>query len=327
MIQYKQKNKEADRTVGTLERKLPGENVLSNIQSHYPKMSRSYRKIADYLTINYKEAVFMTASALAEELGTSESTVVRFASSLGYKGYPGFQDSLRTYIRSQYGITPSDGENPESPDDRRILESVFASDEENLRATKESLDLKAFRMAVQEIAGAERVYCLGLRNCAPLSEMCTFFLKKIRRNVFLMREDNGAGIYEDAIQLSPADVLIAIGFPKYSARMLKVMEIAGERNAHIISITDGNHSPMTMYSSCNLYAKTSPITISDSLTAPVYLINGLIAAVLAERPEAVSEYRRTVERAEQNYQIPEEDMELLTGRVLGNSYVSGEENA
>ena len=309
MIQYKQ-NKEADRTVGTLERKLPGENVLSNIQSHYPKMSRSYRKIADYLTINYKEAVFMTASALAEELGTSESTVVRFASSLGYKGYPGFQDSLRTYIRSQYGITPSDGENPESPDDRRILESVFASDEENLRATKESLDLKAFRMAVQEIAGAERVYCLGLRNCAPLSEMCTFCLKKIRRNVFLMREDNGAGIYEDAIQLSPADVLIAIG-----------------RNAHIISITDGNHSPMTMYSSCNLYAKTSPITISDSLTAPVYLINGLIAAVLAERPEAVSEYRRTVERAEQNYQIPEEDMELLTGRVLGNSYVSGEENA
>ena len=63
-------------------------DVLSRISDKYNKMSKSHKAIATYILEHYDQAVFMTAAKLGELLGISESTVVRFASGIGYDGYP-----------------------------------------------------------------------------------------------------------------------------------------------------------------------------------------------------------------------------------------------
>lgn len=59
---------------------MGGKNeVLDRIEKQYEKMSKSQKKLADFIRTSYEKAVFMTASKLGEVVGVSESTTVRFA--------------------------------------------------------------------------------------------------------------------------------------------------------------------------------------------------------------------------------------------------------
>ena len=73
----------------------------SRLNEHYGEMSKGQRLLAAYITDHYDRAVFLTAAKLGEEVGVSESTVVRFASMLGYKGYPQFQRALEEMVRGK----------------------------------------------------------------------------------------------------------------------------------------------------------------------------------------------------------------------------------
>ena len=109
-------------------------NELTNrINQAYSSMSKGQKLLATYITDNYDKAVFLTAAKLGEVVGVSESTVVRFASHLGYKGYPEFQKALEEMVRNKlnsiqrmevtYGrITQS-----------QILETVLQADAEKIK--------------------------------------------------------------------------------------------------------------------------------------------------------------------------------------------------
>ena len=77
-------------------------NDLSNrINEAYSTLSKGQKLLASYITDNYDKAVFLTAAKLGEVVGVSESTVVRFATHLGYKGYPDFQKALEELVRNK----------------------------------------------------------------------------------------------------------------------------------------------------------------------------------------------------------------------------------
>ena len=75
--------------------------LLSQIKERYAKMSKGQKLLADYIMDNYDKAVFLTASRLGKTVGVSESTVVRFATQLGYEGYPEFQEALEELVRNK----------------------------------------------------------------------------------------------------------------------------------------------------------------------------------------------------------------------------------
>ena len=60
--------------------------LLNKIEDGYPKFSKGQRKLADFIQKDYDKAAFLTAAKMGEEVGVSESTVVRFAMALGYEG-------------------------------------------------------------------------------------------------------------------------------------------------------------------------------------------------------------------------------------------------
>ena len=81
---------------GTMEK-----DIISLMKQKQPKMSKSHKVIANYIMDNYEQAVFMTAAQLGKTVGISESTVVRFAASLGYDGYPEFQKALEEWVKNR----------------------------------------------------------------------------------------------------------------------------------------------------------------------------------------------------------------------------------
>lgn len=282
-------------------------DVITRISESYASMSKNRKKIADFIMEHYDQAVFMTAARLGEHLGISESTVVRFAAGLGYEGYPEFQKALEAWVRDKLNAVQRMHVKYGRSTQSEILSAVLASDMEKIQDTLENVDPGAFETAVDSILEAETIYIVGIRSCEPLADFLSFYLHMIRGNVRQIRTTSISEVFEQMIRIGEKDVLIGISFPRYSMRTLKAMEFANDRNAKVIAITDSVHSPMNLYSSCNLIADSDMASIVDSLVAPLSVINALVVALCMKKQKEVAKTLTMLEDIWDEYQVYEND--------------------
>ena len=249
----------------------------------------------------------MTAAKLGEVVGVSESTVVRFATHLGYKGYPEFQNALEELVRNKLNSIQRMEVTYGRISQSKILESVLKSDAEKIHSTLEKIDQNAFEMAVDTILNAKHIYIIGIRSCAPLASFMSFYFTLMFDNVHLIQTSNSSEIFEQMVRIGKDDVIIGISFPRYSMRTLKAMEFANNRSAKVITLTDSVHSPMNLYSSCNLIADSDMASIVDSLVAPLSVINALIVALCMKKQGEVAKTLEMLEDIWDEYQVYEND--------------------
>ena len=245
----------------------------------------------------------MTAAKLAKAVGVSEATVVRFAYALDYEGYPEFQEALAEWVKNKLNSVQTIGAKYGNSTQSGILTSVLSSDIQKIEDTIEHADPQAFEAAVDIILNAKHIYIIGLRSCKPLAEFLRFYLNMIRGDVYLLDSTSTSETFEQMLRINEKDAVIGISFPRYSMRTLKAMEMANDKNAKVITITDTIHSPMCLYSSCNLLARSDMVSIVDSLVAPLSLINALVVALCLKKPEEVRKNLESLEYAWDNYQV------------------------
>ena len=278
-------------------------DTISRINERFNKMSKSHKKLATFVIDHYEQAAFMTAAKLAKAVGVSEATVVRFAYALDYEGYPEFQEALAEWVKNKLNSVQTIGAKYGNSTQSEILTSVLSSDIQKIEDTIEHADPQAFEAAVDIILNAKHIYIIGLRSCKPLAEFLRFYLNMIRGDVYLLDSTSTSETFEQMLRINENDAVIGISFPRYSMRTLKAMEMANDKNAKVITITDTIHSPMCLYSSCNLLARSDMVSIVDSLVAPLSLINALVVALCLKKPEEVRKNLESLEYAWDNYQV------------------------
>lgn len=282
-------------------------DLTSRINECYGSLSKGQKILATYITDNYDKAVFFTAAKMGQVVGVSESTVVRFATHLGYKGYPEFQKALEEMVRNKLNSIQRMEVTYGRISQSHILETVLQSDQEKIKDTLEHIDEHAFELAVDTIIKAKHIYIVGIRSCAPLAAFMAFYFNLMFENVTLLQTNNSSELFEQMVRISKDDVIIGISFPRYSMRTLKAMEFANNRNAKVITLTDSVHSPMNLYSSCNLIARSDMASIVDSLVAPLSVINALIVALCMKKQGEVAKTLETLEDIWNEYQVYEND--------------------
>ena len=169
------------------------------------------------------------------------------------------------------------------------------------------IDQKSFELAIDTILSAKRIYVVGIRSCAPLASFLCFYLNLVCENVTAVNTNSSSEIFEQMVRIGKDDVIIGISFPRYSMRTLKAMEFANNRNAKVITLTDSVHSPMNLYSSCNLIADSDMASIVDSLVAPLSVINALIGALCMKNRKKVAKTLEMLEDIWDEYQVYESD--------------------
>ena len=281
--------------------------LLNKIDKNYEQMSKGQKLLADYILKNYDKAVFLTAAKLGKVVGVSESTVVRFATQLGYQGYPGFQKALEELVRNKLNSIQRMEVTYGRISQSEILASVLQSDIEKIKLTLANMDQNAFELAVETIMNAKRIYVVGIRSCAPLANFLSFYLNLIFDNVTSVHTNSSSEIFEQLIRIGAEDVIIGISFPRYSMRTLKALEFASNRKAKVITLTDSVHSPMTLYSSCNLIARSDMASIVDSLVAPLSVVNALVVALCMKKQKDVIATLETLEQIWDEYQVYSSD--------------------
>ena len=257
-------------------------SILHIIESHMTTFSKGQKRIAAYILENYDKAAFMTASKLGKLVSVSESTVVRFASELGYDGYPSMRRALQEMIRSRLTSTQriqAAGDRLAGPD---LLGAVIQSDMEKLREVVTQADRSAFGNVVERIRNARHIYIMGVRSSYFVAGYLNFYMHLLFENVTLIQSNAAGEIFEQLFRIGPEDVLIAISFPRYSQVTMNTVKFARDRGAGIIAITDNELSPVYQMSDAALMAPCEMISFVDSMVAPLSLINALLVA-LAQR--------------------------------------------
>ncbi len=280
-----------------------GINLIAHIKAQMPQYSKGQRRIAQYILEHYDEAAFMTAYRLGETVGVSESTVVRFAAELGYEGYPQLQKAMQEMIRSRLTALQRVEVTRSRMADDEVANSIMTCDIANIRQTLEELPADTFRQAVDAVVGARRVYIFGAGSCRALANFLHYYLKFLLPEAQLIYTSSETEILEEMIHISEQDAMIALSFPRYSAKAVKAVHFAHSRKAQVIAITDSPLSPIAEFASYLLLAHSDMATIVDSLVAPLSIINALIVAVSLQRMEDNRPTLNELEELWQKYQV------------------------
>ena len=290
--------------------------LLNKIDEKYSRLSKGQKKLADYIRQEYDKAAFLTAARMGDVVGVSESTVVRFAMTLGYKGYPEFQKALEELVRTKLNSIQRMEVTYGRISQGEILASVLQSDIEKIKLTMGSVDQDAFEMSVDTILNARRIYVIGIRSCAPLASFLSYYLHLICEDVTLINSNTSSEIFEQMIRVGKEDAVIGISFPRYSMRTLKALEFASNRSAKVITLTDSVHSPINLYSSCNLIARSDMASIVDSLVAPLSVVNALVVALCMKKQKEVVSTLEMLEQIWDEYEVYSKDeLNMVTDKV------------
>lgn len=279
------------------------ESLLNQIKKNYNSFSKSHKKIADYILNNYDKAAFMTAAKLGAATDISESTVVRFATHLGFDGYPEFQSALLENIKNKLTAAERMDVTADQLKEEDILQKVMTGDMSMIKQTLDNISTDSFDKSVKAINSAETIYILGSRSCAPLAHFIGFYYNLVYDNVKVVDSGNPTAMFEQIFKINKNDVCIAISFPRYSNQTVNTLQYAHESGAKIIVITDNERSPIAQFADYTLTAKSNMASFIDSLVAPLSLINALIVASTLEKRDEVAENFENLEKIWEKYDV------------------------
>lgn len=280
-------------------------DIISRIKTSYTSLSKGHRKIANYILEHYDKAAFMTAARLSEVVGISESTVVRFATELGFEGYTYFQKELQKIIRNKLTAVQRMEVASDQIGEQDVLDTVMNSDLDKIKQTLEELDKKVFAQSVETIINANKIYILGVRSSSALASFLGFYFNLLFDNVRLVHTTSASEMFEQILRTGPGDVVIGISFPRYSQRTVKALQYAKKCGSKVIAITDNISSPITEYADSSLIAKSDMASFVDSLVAPLSLINALIVAIAMLKKDEVFNAFNNLEHIWEEYNVYE----------------------
>lgn len=287
-------------------------DLLAELKNMLPQLSRGQRAVARYIISNYDKASYMTAEKLGECVGVSESTIVRFAIKAGYKGYPQLQEELGRYVRNRLKKNRKIEFALEDMETDEIIDFIIANDVKNLTNAGKCIDKNLVYQAMETVFDAHKIYIIGFRSCMALALLLYNNLKVFFENVVLVNNSSMTQMFEELMYLNERDTVIGISFPRYSMQTIKALEFANNRNAKIISITDGVNSPLNLYSSCNLIAPSNMSSVVESYTAAVSIINILTTAVYMKDRTRILGYVEKLDIMCKEYgKIENEELNLL----------------
>lgn len=270
-------------------------DLIKVIQNNFNHLSKGQKLIAEFIMNNYDRAAFMTAATLGETVGVSESTVVRFANTLGYDGYRELQKELQELIKNKLTTVQRISLSKDFTDYEDALKLVVKKDMDNIEKTLNEIDYHAFQRAVEITLEASNVFVLGLRSSSFLAGYLGFYLNFLLDNVKVVTS-GPSDVFEQLLKATDKDVIIGISFPRYSKRTLEALDYGKEKDCKIIGITDSLISPAAQYADTTLIASSNMLSFVDSLVAPMSLINAFIIALATEKKNDITTYFEDLEK-------------------------------
>ncbi|WP_126424887.1 MurR/RpiR family transcriptional regulator [Brevibacillus marinus] len=262
------------------------DSPITKLKNHISKLTATQRKVADYIIKNPMDVAFLTVDQLAGIVGTSTTTIMRLAFSLGYSGYAEFQKELQELLRNTAAPHTRLEANLKSINERNLLTRCADNAIANIQNTVEMNAEETLNKSIEWILAARRIYCASVRSGLPVVQFLNHGFNRLLGNSELILADLTDWV-DKIYSISSADVIIATSFPRYARRTVDFVKSVKENQAKVIAITDSYASPLVKYSDIVLLCNASSLAFHNSVISSLFLADYLISAIAINYPEKI----------------------------------------
>ena len=252
------------------------------ISEHYKDLTKSEKRIANYLRKNQEESAFLSAGEIADRLGLSEATLVRFARTLGFSSYPAMRTILQEAFRHR--VTHSTRLRSRLDDLREagdIFDRLVVSEIDYLTLSLETIDRQSLNRAVEMIRSRKRIFIFGVGPSVSLVNLMEIRLGRFGWQIVPLTTA-GREMLEPLLLMTDQDLLFVICFFDISGALQLILDYANEIKCPVIMLTDTLGSIIGDKADVVLSAKRGPVSEFHSLVVPMTIINTLLLAVAQE---------------------------------------------
>ena len=263
------------------------EDLIRLIHDRYDQMSKTYQRISVYLTQNPNDVAIKSVNSIAAHCGIHASSFVRFAQSLGYRGYKDlqslFQERLSTAapgFEARKRALEADLKHRPDRSERGFLRDLVVKDIASLQELLEATNAKDIATAAKLIHQADTVFLLGQLRSEPVVNLLRYILTMLGKRSVLLDASGGLATHM-ARTIRPADLLIAVSFRFYATEVVNIVEASAQNGVPIVAISDSTLSPLMKSAKVLFPIPEHDYTFSRSLAAPMCLAQALMLAVAA----------------------------------------------
>lgn len=262
------------------------DELRSRIAAEYERLSVQLKKIARYAEEHGDHIGLEGIQELASQCGVQPSAVIRFAKHFGFSGFSEMQALFRQGISRQIAPTRNYQtrirEAIESGSRRltsaEIAHEFMAGSLGAMQELQQQLDEQAFEAAVQRLAETDCIWISAARRSFPVAAYLDYALQHTEKRVHMV---SGVGsMYMGQVRsVRAGDVMIAISFAPYAEETLACVEMAKERGAQVIAITDSRMCQLARKADIALLVKDNATFGFRALTSTMGLAQSLFIAL------------------------------------------------
>ena len=276
-------------------------SCLVKIRAFEDELSPNERKIARFILESPGLIRDYSSQNLANSVGVSQSSIVKFSQKLGYQGFPDLKLAIHEAVLL--------GENKKGADDhpgdlsageRSARERMFRIKNEALRNTMELNDEKRLMAAVDVIEKSDRIQIIALGAGSMVARNFASMLIQIGKSV-IAEVDTYIQLYSVAT-LGRGDAVFLISFSGQSPRMLEIVKQAKKAGTTIVTLTNYNANPVRSLADVQLYSVSrvgeNEVPQIVSSTSQQYLVDVMFSELVRRSPQArelVARSRKAVE--------------------------------
>ena len=247
------------------------------IKKSYPVLTRSQKKLAEFILANPEDVAFLSSRSLGQKVGVSDATVVRFSNALGISGFSELQRILQSWLKVK--LAPSEKLKTTSTRPRNsVYAEIFKTNLDTLRKTQQEIADSKIEEAIDALDGARKVFVLGLRRSHSIAFHLYYNLSHILDNVFLISTAYGLP-YDQIVTIGKRDVLVSISFPRYAKGTEEITRAAKQKEATIIAITDHPLSPVGRMADVSLQVSSESPFFFGSLVSAIVIADCIVGGL------------------------------------------------
>jgi len=270
--------------------------VAERIRIKFESLTRAERQLANAMLENYPVSGLGSITTIAEASSVSTPTVVRMAKKLGYRGFPQLQSALHAELEATISnpIAKHDRWAQNAPD-AHILNRFADAVTDNMRQTLRQLDPEVFNAVAQLLCDQSRtVHVVGGRITRSIADYFFTHMQVIRNHMMLLAENSTTWPHY-VLNMQSGDVLVAFDIRRYEHDILRLAEMAKEKDVTLVLFTDQWGSPAAKHATYSFHSRIEAPSAWDSSVVTLFIVEALIAAIQTETWDETKDRMKTLE--------------------------------
>jgi len=269
--------------------------VINDISSKLDSLTPKAQALGTYIMQNPSKAVFMTTKELAETCETSEATVVRFVSTLGYKGYSDFQEALKDFVNTGLSLPERAAlKGIKEPGADRLHRGIL-EELNNLKYLYENINVETMNQLVDQLDKDRAVYVIGSRLSYTFAYYLGWSLTKIRKGVHILKGSDSTSF--DMLTNARSDSLVILfATTRYPNELIKLSKMIRRSSHTLITMTDSNLCPVIGFADLSLVVPSRSIPFIGNVSGMLTAIQYITQELASRKGEDLADYHKQLEQ-------------------------------